>query len=247
MTVATAEIIKVTLPTPFTKTWERIPGLTVDGPTLIIDPATFFFRYENPTWLLCDWPQVCDQLLTTVETTETTIEQMVLDYVRAHGYQTTNPAEVLRTAHEVYSYMFREEHLDDPGLDFVPPNTLLMLRECGTLMALNRVEMDGHISNVSPAWMLCAAAQVVYDLDKATAEVLDELYHGTWFNESRRRESILAHAALGGRLVHACQGAPNMSGGCVVPFGADVEAMRRELAGMRVPWIEATLAPATNQ
>jgi hypothetical protein len=38
-----------------------------------------------------------------------------------------------------------------------------------------------------------------------------------------------------------------MSGGCVVPFGADVEAMRRELAGMRVPWIEATLAPATNQ
>ncbi|WP_431948383.1 hypothetical protein [Micromonospora marina] len=93
--------------------------------------------------------------------------------------------------------------------------------------------------------MLCAAAQVVYDLDKATAEVLDELYHGTWFNESRRRESILAHAALGGRLVHACQGAPNMSGGCVVPFGTDVETMRRELAGMRVPWIERTLAPLT--
>ncbi|MFG3690778.1 hypothetical protein [Micromonospora sp. NPDC047740] len=84
----------------------------------------------------------------------------------------------------------------------------------------------------------------VYDLDKATAEVLDELYHGTWFNESRRRESILVRAALGGRLVHACQGAPNMSGSCVVSFGTEVETMRRELAGMRTPWIERTLSPA---
>lgn len=245
MTVATSDLIKVDLPVPFTKTWERIPGITVDGPTLTIKPEEFFFRYENPSWLLCDWQRVRAELLPAIESEDLTIEQLVLDFVKKHGYATTDPAEVLRTAHDVYAYMFREEHLQDPGLDFVPDGTLLMLRECGTLMALNRVERDGHISNVSPAWMLCAAAQVVYDLDKATAEVLDELYHGTWFNESRRRESILAHAALGGRLVHACQGAPNMSGGCVVPFGTDVETMRRELAGMRMPWIERTLAPLT--
>ncbi|MEV8153393.1 hypothetical protein AB0R11_12375, partial [Streptomyces fradiae] len=29
--------------------------------------------------------------------------------------------------------------------------------------------------------------------------------HGGWFNEPRRIESIKAHAALGGRLLHGCQ------------------------------------------
>jgi hypothetical protein len=245
MSVATSSLITVELAAPFTKSWERIAGISVNGSTLTIDPAKFFFRYENPSWLLCDWQKVRAELLPAIESTDLAIEQRALDFVRANAYSTSDPAEVLRTAHDVYAYMFREEHLKDPGLDFVPDGTLVMLRECGTLMALNRVELDGHISNVSPAWMLCAAAQVVYDLDKATAEVLDELYHGTWFNESRRRESILAHAALGGRLVHACQGAPNQSGGCVVSFGTDVEAMRRELSTMRLPWIERTLAPLT--
>jgi hypothetical protein len=245
MPVATADLITVTLPVPFTKTWERIPGIAVDGAVLTIDPDVFFFRYENPSWLICDWQRVHDELLPAAESEDLTIEQLVLDFVRANARPTRDPAEVLHIAHQVYAHMYRDEQLQDPGLDFVPDGTLLMLRECATLMALNRVELDGHISNVSPAWMLCAAARVVYDLDQATAEVLDELYHGTWFNESRRRESILAHAALGGRLVHACQGAPNQSGGCIVPFGTDVEVMRRELAGMRLPWIEQTLAPLT--
>jgi hypothetical protein len=45
-----------------------------------------------------------------------------------------------------------------------------------------------------------------------------EVYHSTWFNESRRIESVKAHAALGGRLVHGCQSVPNQSGGACVPI-----------------------------
>lgn len=241
MTAATIDRIKVDLGIAFTKEWERIQGVTIDGTTLVIDPDKFFFEYRNPSWLICDWQRVRDELLTVKETEEITIEQMVMDFVKAHGYATQDPAEVLRTGHEVYSWMFRPEQLDDPGLDFATPATLVQLRELGTLMALNRVELDGMISNVSPAWMLCATARVVYDLSDSAAQTLDEMYHGTWFNETRRRESLLAHAALGGRLVHGCQGAPNMSGGCVVPFGADIDAFRRNLAEMRDPWIERTL------
>lgn len=57
-------------------------------------------------------------------------------------------------------------------------------------------------------------------LDDATGAMLDEVYHSTWFNEYRRVESIKAHAALGGRLVHGCQSVPNQSGGACVPYGA---------------------------
>lgn len=242
MPTTAIDSIKVNLPVGLTPTWERIDGITVRGTFLEIDPERFFFRFENPSWVVCDWDLVRDRLLPQVENEDTTIEQLALEFVREHGRTTHDPARVLLTAAQVYGHMFREEHLHDPGLDFVPPGTLTMLRECGILMSLNRVERSGHISNVSPAWMLCAAARVVWDLDDATARVLDELYHGTWFNEPRRRESILAHAALGGRLVHGCQGAPNMSGGCVAPYGVDVETMRRELAQMRHPWIDATLA-----
>ncbi|WP_051110482.1 hypothetical protein [Longispora albida] len=234
------------MPVPFTREWNRVAGVAVDGHKLTINPAEFFFRYNNPSWLLCEWDKVTAELLTATETDAVTIEQMVLDFVKANGRTTDDPAEVLHAAHSVYAHMFRAEHLDNPELDFATPKTLVMLRELGTLMALNRVELDGTISNASPAWMLCATARVVYDLDEHEAHVLDELYHGTWFNESRRRESILAHAALGGRLVHGCQGAPNMSGGCVVPFGTDIDRFRKELSQMRGPWIERSLAGLDN-
>lgn len=247
MPTTTHENISVDLPEPFTPTWNRLDGISVEGCRLSIDIEKFFYRYENPTWLLCPWPSVEKHLLASVERPETTIEQLVCDYVRHHGTPTTNPVDVLHTAWQVYQYTFREEHLQDPELDFVPDNALKMLRECGTLMALNRVELDGHISIVSPAWMLCIAMEVVYDLDSETAQLMDELYHGTWFNEYRRRESLLAHAALGGRLVHGCQGAPNMSGGVVVPFGTDMTRFRRELSEMRLPWIAATRANHEHQ
>lgn len=67
-----------------------------------------------------------------------------------------------------------------------------------------------------------AAAVVAFDFSDAEAEQLGELYHGLWFNEPRRTESVLAHAAFGGPLAHGSQSRPNMSGGAVVPYGLDV-------------------------
>lgn len=240
MTTSTHERIIVTLPGPITPQWSRMNGLMVEDRTITMDTSEFFFRYENPSWILCDWEDVKRDLLDAVEQPDTTIEQMVCDYVREHGRTTSDPAEVLTTAWQVYSHIFREELLEDPELDFVPEAAPKMLREASIFMALNRVELDGHISNASLAWMLCVAMETVYDLSSETATVIDELYHGTWFNEGRRRDSLLAHAALGGRLVHGCQGAANQSGGVVVQFGTNMERFRTELSAMRIPWIEAT-------
>jgi len=44
-------------------------------------------------------------------------------------------------------------------------------------------------------------------------------------------------AALGGRLVHGCQSAGNLSGGVVASYGADMTRFSRELAAMRPEWI----------
>jgi hypothetical protein len=79
----------------------------------------------------------------------------------------------------------------------------------------------------------------VFDLDDEKGGMLDEVYHGTWFNESRRIESIKAHAALGGRLVHGCQSVPNQSGGAVVPYGASIERFRKDLEAFRGEWLAA--------
>jgi hypothetical protein len=95
-----------------------------------------------------------------------------------------------------------------------------MLREAATLTALNKVELDGSISTVGPCWFFPAATSVVFDLDDQTGGMLDEVYHGTWFTEHRRIESIKAHVALGGRLVHGCQSVPNQSGGACVSYGS---------------------------
>lgn len=245
MSAITSEQIHVKL--PFSSGWNRIPGLTVDGDTLVIDPAEYFFLFESPAWTLCDWQKVRDELLDTTETTVQATEQRVLDFVRAHGRHTDNPADVLRTAWQVYEHIFREEHLTDPGLAWVTPQMLTALRECATLMALNRVNLDGHISNVGPAWMIAAAAAVAFDFSDDEAEQLDELYHGLWFNEPRRIESVLAHAALGGRLVHGCQSRPNMSGGCVVPYGCDIDSFYRNLGTMRGEWLTKVLACRSAQ
>lgn len=48
-------VIEVELPEPFHEGWNRIAGITVAGSRLTIDPALYFFRYENPTWIVCDW------------------------------------------------------------------------------------------------------------------------------------------------------------------------------------------------
>ncbi|MCW2885050.1 MAG: hypothetical protein JWL58_1912 [Streptosporangiaceae bacterium] len=84
----------------------------------------------------------------------------------------------------------------------------------------------------------------VYGLTKDEGEHVDDLYHGTFFNEYRRRESLLAHAALGGQLVHGCQSNPDMTGGCVVPYGTSLDTFRTELAAFKHDWIEQVLASA---
>lgn len=61
-------------------------------------------------------------------------------------------------------------------------------------------------------------------------------YHGGFFTETRRIESIKAHAALGGRLVHGCQSSPNMSGGVVAPYGVDVDRFTTELNAFKGAW-----------
>lgn len=246
MLAATADIIRADMPEQFHEGWNRITGVSVEGNTLTIDPDAYFFRYERGPWTVCDWDGVRANLLNTRETADVAVEQLALDYAKAHGRPTEDPTEVLGVAWSVYSYLFRPEQLQFPDVQElgVTAEHLRMLTEMGTMMALNRVDLDGHISSVGPAWMFPEASKVVYELDHPEAQKLDELYHGTWFNEPRRIESVLAHAALGGRLVHGCQSKANMAGGCTVPYGTDMAAFRENLGGMRVEWIDRVRACA---
>jgi hypothetical protein len=235
--VAATSPITVGLPEAFDPRWNRIDGITVDGHGIItIDPAVYFFRYENPTWVLCDWETVKAELLGTMESTEQAVEQRALEFVRAHGRQTSDPALVLQTGWQVAAHLFRDEYLDEPGLD-VTPLQLKALREATTIMALNKVELTGRLSNVGPCWFFPVATGVVFEFSYGEGQGLDELYHGAWFNEYRRRESVLAHAALGGRLVHGCQAASDMKGGCVLAYGTDLARFRAELEASDKEWM----------
>ncbi|MCK8676443.1 hypothetical protein [Streptomyces lichenis] len=237
-----ASPISVVLPTAFHPHWNRLPGVQVDGRRLTIDPERHFFRFESHTWLITDWNLVAERLLPVQESSENAVEQMALDFIRENAVSTSDPARVLLTAHEVYAFLFREEHLSGLGLPLITSDHLRMLREAATLMALNKVELDGHISNVGPCWFFPAATSVVFDLDDEMGGMLDEVYHGGWFNEYRRIESIKAHAALGGRLVHGCQSVPDQTGGVVAPYGASMEAFRADLAAFKSAWIAQVYA-----
>ncbi|MEU1624185.1 hypothetical protein ABZ746_02335 [Streptomyces sp. NPDC020096] len=242
MTTIDTSTMSVELPEAFDPRWNRLPGISVDGKRITIDPTQYFFRFESHTWLVADWELVKSQLLPVDETTESTVEQLALDFVKAHGQSTSDAARVLTTAYEVYAYLFREEHLNGLGLPQVTADHLGMLRQAATLMALNKVELDGHISNVGPCWFFPAATSVVFDLSHERGGMLDEVYHGGWFNEHRRIESIKAHAALGGRLVHGCQSVPDQTGGVVAPYGASMSAFRGELARFKTEWIQQVYA-----
>lgn len=241
MTITAGTII-ADLPTAFDPRWSRLPGIKVDDHRISIDPSEYFFRFESHTWLFTEWELTRTRLLPIEETTEAAVEQLALEFVKAHGESTHDAVRVLTTAHDVYAYLFRDEHLDGLGLPGFTAAHLRMLREAATLMALNKVELDGHISNIGPCWFFPAATSVVFDLDEATGGMLDEVYHGGWFNEHRRIESIKAHAALGGRLVHGCQSVPDQSGGVVAPYGASMATFRRELSGMKAEWISQVYA-----
>lgn len=234
-------LVTVQLPEAFDERWNRVPGISVSGTRITLDPSQYFFRFDSASWLLCDWEKVKQNLLPMAETRETALEQIVLDYIAINGQSTGDAAQVLTTAWEVYSYLFRDELLPVAGLEQIGPAELRALREAGTFMALNKVEPDGAISNVGPCWFAPAMAAAVFDFDEEMAALLDEAFHGTWFNESRRVESVKAHAALGGRLVHGCQGSANQSGGACVPYGASVDRFRDELAAFRDEWLNSAV------
>ncbi|MYX06950.1 hypothetical protein GTW98_09020 [Streptomyces sp. SID8375] len=242
MTTTDITTITVELPEAFDQRWSRLPGIQVDGKRISVDPVQYFFRFESNSWLVADWELVRTQLLEADETTESAVEQLALDFIKTHAEPTTDAARVLAIAYEVYAYLFREEHLAGLGLPQITTDHLRMLREAATLMALNKVELDGHISNVGPCWFFPAATSVVFDLDDETGGMLDEIYHGGWFNEHRRIEAIKAHAALGGRLVHGCQSVPDQSGGVVAPYGASMAAFRDDLAQFKAGWIDQVYA-----
>lgn len=246
MTIIDTTAITVELPEAFDPRWSRLPGIQVDGRRITIDPAEYFFRFESNTWLVADWELVKSQLLDVDETTESAVEQLALDFIKQHSESTSDAARVLAIACEVYAYLFREEHLVGLGLPQITAAHLRMLHEAATLMALNKVELDGHISNVGPCWFFPAATSVVFDLDDETGGMLDEVYHGGWFNEQRRIESIKAHTALGGRLVHGCQSVPDQSGGVVAPYGASMANFRDDLAAFKAGWIEQVYAHRVN-
>jgi hypothetical protein len=237
-------VIRATLPGPLDPRWSRLPGLTTNGNDLTLTPD-FWLQFADPTWLLCDWAGVRDNLLNATETSEQALEQTVLNYIRVHSRTTADPAEVLATAWDVYAYLFRDDLLPVPGLEDIGPAELRMLREAAILMSLNKVQATGEIANISPVWFFGVAIPMVFGLDDATGQMLDEVYHSTWFAENRRTESIRAHAALGGRLVHGCQSSPDMTGGVVAPYGTDIAAFHATLRAMRAGWITATrnLAP----
>jgi hypothetical protein len=46
--------IEVDLAHPFADGWNKIPGVAVQGAHLTIRTDEYFFRYENPSWTLCD-------------------------------------------------------------------------------------------------------------------------------------------------------------------------------------------------
>ncbi|MBA9008000.1 MULTISPECIES: hypothetical protein [Thermomonospora] len=238
----TFETISVELPEAFDPRWNRIPGITVDGHRVTLDPGAYFFKFTDHTWLVIPWEQVARDMLGAVETPDKSLEQIALEYIRANATPTGDAATVLATGYEVYRYVFREEHLADLGMPQITPGHLTMLRQAGTFMALNKVELTGEISNIGPAWFFNSTTRAVFDLTDEQGDMLDELYHGGWFNETRRLELVRAHTALGGRLVHGCQSVPDQTGGAVVPYGAPLGAFRAELARMKDGWIAAVEA-----
>jgi hypothetical protein len=165
MTTTTMATISVELPEPFDPRWARLPGITISGRRIMIDPAKYFFRFDSAAWLVCDWDTVRTEFLDTQESAGTALEQAALDFIRSHGRTTRDGAEVLSIAWQVYSYLFRDDLLPVPGLEQVGAAELRMLREAATLMALNKVGLDGKISNVGPCWFFPAATFVVFDLD----------------------------------------------------------------------------------
>lgn len=209
---------------------------------MTIDPEKYFFKLDDHSWLVIPWADVERDMLAATETDGKALEQIALEYIQANATPTSDAALVLAIGYEVYRYIFREEHLADLGMPEITAEHLTMLRQAGTFMALNKVQLTGEISNIGPAWFFNSTTRAVFDLTDEQGDLLDEVYHGGWFNEARRLELVRAHTALGGRLVHGCQSVPSQTGGAVVPYGTPLHRFREELARMKDTWIAAVEA-----
>lgn len=92
MTATAPPVISVELPEPFDARWSRLPGVAIEGHVITIDPAQYFFRFDSSSWLVCDWDGVREELLDLTESTETALEQISLDFIRATaGQPATRP------------------------------------------------------------------------------------------------------------------------------------------------------------
>src|SRR5699024_12730243 len=116
-------------------------------------------------------------LLDAREDARAPTEQLALAHVTSTSRLPHDPAAVRTPAWHAYACLFRPEHLEASDLPSdVSAEHLRMLIEVTTMMALNRVEQSGEITNVGPAWMFAEAVKRVYGIDGAGAELVGELY-----------------------------------------------------------------------
>ena len=220
--------------------WNKITGVTLEDGQLSIDPHQYFIRFEDPSWTYVPWSIVQGHWSEIRETPDTALEQAAVQFIAANRRTTSDPVVVMRNAEAVYSYLYDHERLamyDD--LEDVTAADLRVLRECSILCALNRAALNGRITVIGPAWYFAQCARTVFSLDRTSEIRVDELFHGGFYNGARLDEQVRAHVALGGKLVHGCQGSGNGAGGCVVQYGTDVRAMQTELMALRDPVIRA--------
>ena len=213
--------------------------MSTKGTTLTIDPEQYFFRYDNPTWLVCDWEQVRSDLLDARENEHAAMEQIALDYVNSNSRITHDPAEVLTTAWHAYAYLFHPEHLEASDLPSdVSAEHLRMLIEVTTMMALNRVEQSGEITKRRSGGMFTEAVKVVYGIDGAEAELVDELYqrHLVQRVAPDREDQSPRSPGRTARVRVPIQHLKDMAGGCVVLYG-DIARFREQLTTFRTEWM----------
>jgi hypothetical protein len=220
--------------------WDRVPGVSTSSTSVNIDLDKYFFRYEESSWRIVDWSKVQEAWASLSETDECTLDQQCLNFVQRESRETKDGAEVLKNAAEVYNFIFDENRIDLSVIPFAKPEHLQILREMSIMMALNRVSKNGIIKNIGPAWFFADCAQQVYGLSDQTACELDDLYHGSFFNEWRRIDATKAHTALGGRLIHCCGTSTSgggHGGGVVVEYGTSSDNFHRDFKAHKQQWI----------
>ena len=221
---------------PFHPGWNKIAGLSIDNDVLKIDRATYFIRSEEDSWSYVPWEVAQRGWSEIQETPNKALEQSALEFIARHRVITRDPAVILRNAEAVYGFLYAPSRLaTHEDLRDVNADDLRILREASILCALNKVARNGRITVIGPAWYFAQCARLVFDLDREAELRVDELFHGGFFNGARLSDQVRAHVALGGKLVHGCQGSGNGSGGCVVEYGTDLQTLQMELVALREP------------